>query len=158
MKTILIALLLLSFVPANARSQSPSANSVRVTVENFARAETDNYLALNAKEAGVGKINHRREPASIDNQTVIQLNRDTLYSFGVFDLNAGPVTVTLPNAGKRFMSLQIINEDHHVPFVAYDHDPHTLTETNVGTRYVMVAIRTLVDPNDPKDLNEVHKL
>jgi hypothetical protein len=119
MKTILIALLLLSFVPANARSQSPSANSVRVTVENFARAETDNYLALNAKEAGVGKINHRREPASIDNQTVIRLNRDTLYSFGVFDLNAGPVTVTLPNAGKRFMSLQIINEDHHVPFVAY---------------------------------------
>jgi hypothetical protein len=70
----------------------------------------------------------------------------------------GPVTVTLPNAGKRFMSLQIINEDHYVPFVAYDHDPHTLTETNVGTRYVMVAIRTLVDPNDPKDLNEVHKL
>jgi hypothetical protein len=46
-------------VPANARSQSPSANSVRVTVENFARAETDNYLALNAKEAGVGKINSR---------------------------------------------------------------------------------------------------
>ena len=112
----------------------------------------------NAKEAGLGKLSHRREPASIDNQTVIRLNRDTLYSFGVFDLAAGQVTVTLPEAGKRFMSLQIINEDHYVPFVAYDHKPHTLTEKNVGTRYVMVAIRTLVDPNDPKDLEEVHKL
>ena len=52
--------------------------------------------------------------ASIDHQTIIRLNRDTLYSVGVFDLAAGPVTVTLPDADKRFMSLQIINEDHYV--------------------------------------------
>ena len=56
------------------------------------------------------------------------------------------------------MSLMIVNEDHYVPFVAYDTKPHTLTEQNVGTRYVLVAIRTLVNPNDPKDLDEVHKL
>jgi hypothetical protein len=86
------------------------------------------------------------------------LNRDTLYSFGVFDLAAAPVTITLPDAGKRFMSLMIINEDHYVALVAYDTKPHTLTQQNVGTRYVLVAIRTLVDPNDPKDLDEVHKL
>jgi hypothetical protein len=130
-----------------------------VTVDNFTRAETDHYLALNAKEAGgVGKFHHSREPASIDNQTVIRLNRDTLYSFAVFDLAAGPVTITLPDAGKRFMSLMIINEDHYVQFVAYDTKPHTLTEQNVGTRYALAAVRTLVDPNDPKDLDAVHKL
>jgi len=33
------------------------------------------------------------------------------------DLNGGPVTITLPDAGKRFMSMQIINEDHYVPEV-----------------------------------------
>ncbi|MGE0037251.1 MAG: DUF1254 domain-containing protein [Xanthobacteraceae bacterium] len=158
MKNIMIASLCLAVLPAKAGAQTSAGNAVPVTVANFARAESDHYLAVNAKEAGLGKLSHRREPASIDNQTVIRLNRDTLYSFGVFDLAAGPVTVTLPNAGKRFMSLQIINEDHYVPFVAYDHKPHTLTEKNVGTRYVMVAIRTLVDPNDPKDLDEVHKL
>jgi hypothetical protein len=134
-------------------------NTVPVTVDNFARAESDNYFAVNAKVAGgLGKMAHHREPASIDEQTVIRLNRDTLYSFGVFDLAAAPVTVTLPDAGKRFMSLQIINEDHYVPFVAYDHEPHTLTQDSIGTRYVMVAVRTLVDPNDPKDLDEVHRL
>jgi hypothetical protein len=157
MKKAVVASLVVIFLPAVARAQSPSPNTVPVTVENFNRAESDNYLATNAK-AGLGKLNHNREPASIDNQTVIRLNRDTLYSFGVFDLAAGPATVTLPDAGKRFMSLQIINEDHYVPFVAYDHRPHTLTEKNVGSRYVMVAIRTLVDPNDPKDFDEVHKL
>jgi hypothetical protein len=154
----IVASLGLIFSPGAVHAQSPPTTEVPVTVDNFARAESDNYLAINAREAGIGKLGHRREPASIDHQTVIRLNRDTLYSFGVFDLAAGLVTVTLPDAGKRFMSLQTINEDHYVPFVAYDHEPHTLTEKDVGTRYVMVAIRTLVDPNDPKDLEEVHKL
>jgi hypothetical protein len=131
--------------------------AVPVTVDNFPRAETDNYLAVNAKDAGLGKLSHRREPAAIDHQTVIRLNRDTLYSFGVFDLKAGPVTVALPDTGKRFMSLQVINEDHYVPLVAYDHKPHVLTEKSVGTRYMMIAIRTLADANDPKDLAQAHQ-
>ena len=59
------------------------------------------------KDGGLGKFVHRREPAAIDNQTVIRLNRDTLYSAAVFDLDAGPVTITLPDAGQRFMSMQV---------------------------------------------------
>ncbi len=161
MKASLAAAALMTFVVTGyaAFAQSPAGNAVPVTIDNFARAESDNYFAANAKQAGgIGRLHFFREPASIDNQTVVRLNRDTLYSFAVFDLAASPVTITLPDAGKRFMSLQIINEDHYVPFVAYDHAPHTLTEENVGTRYVMVAIRTLVDPNDPQDLEAVHKL
>ncbi|HEV7328822.1 MAG TPA: DUF1254 domain-containing protein [Bosea sp. (in: a-proteobacteria)] len=135
------------------------AQSVPVTVDSFTRAETDRYFAANAKEAGgLGKFHHAREPASIDNQTVIRLNRDTLYSFAVFDLAAGPATVTLPDAGKRFMSMMIADQDHYVPFVAYDTKPRTLTQKGIGTRYAFVAIRTLVDPSDPKDLAAVHKL
>ena len=133
-------------------------NTVPVTVDNFARAESDLYMSNSVKEAGLGKLFHRREPASIDNQIVIRLNRDTLYSSGVFDLDAGPVTVTMPDAGKRFMSLQIINEDHYVPGVYYGAGTHTFTRQSVGTRYVLIAIRTLVDPNDPKDLEKVHAL
>jgi hypothetical protein len=134
-------------------------NAVPLTVDKFVRAETDHYLALNAKQAGgLGKLHHSREPASIDNQTVIRMNRDTLYSFAVFDLAAGPVTITLPNSGKRFMSLMILNEDHYVQSVSYDSKPHTLTQKDIGTRYVLAAVRTLVNPNDPKDLDAVHKL
>jgi hypothetical protein len=39
------------------------------------------------------------------------MNRDTLYSSGVFDLDAAPITITLPDAGKRFMSTQVISQD-----------------------------------------------
>ena len=59
---------------------------------------------------------------------MIRLNRDTLYSSAVFDLDAGPVTITLPDAGKRFMSMQVINEDHYVPEVVYGKGSYTLDE------------------------------
>ena len=110
------------------------------------------------KEGGLGKLYHRREPAAIDNQTVIRLNRDTLYSSAVFDLDAGPVTISLPDAGKRFMSMQVINQDHYVPGVVYGAGSYTFDKDKVGTRYALFAIRTLVDPADPKDVEQVHAL
>ena len=95
----------------------PRAPLIPVTPDNFVRAESDLYFGNLVKEGGVGKLFHRREPAAIDNQTVIRLNRDTLYSSAVFDLDAGPVTITLPDAGKRFMSMQVIDEDEYTPLV-----------------------------------------
>jgi Protein of unknown function (DUF1254) len=50
-------------------------------------------------------LSHRDLP--VENTGVLP-NRDTFYSFAVFDLDAGPVTITLPDAGKRFMSLMVI--------------------------------------------------
>jgi hypothetical protein len=89
---------------------------------------------------------------------VVRSNRNTLYSAGVFDLDAGPLTITLPDPGGRFMSMQVITEDHYVPAVFYGRGEHTLTRDDIGTRHVMVAIRTLVNPNDDADLDEVHAL
>jgi len=66
---------------------------------------------------GFGKFAHLRAPMPIDQQSVIRPNRDTLYSSAVFDLNAGPVAITLPNSVKRFMSMQIIDEDQYTPAV-----------------------------------------
>jgi hypothetical protein len=141
----------------DARAQSPARDAIPVNVYNFIRAESDTYAANIVKDGGFGKLVHRREPAAIDNQTVIRLSRDTLYTSGVFDLEEAPVTISLPDAGNRFMSLQAINEDHYnVTF--YGMKPHTFTRNEVGTRYLIVAIRTLVDPTDPEDVEIVHAL
>jgi hypothetical protein len=56
------------------------------------------------------------------------------------------------------MAMQVIDEDHYVPEVVYGAGTHTHTREKIGTRYVMLGIRTLVDPNDPKDLEQVHHL
>jgi len=152
------ASVLLTAASAVALAQAPTGKSVPVTVDNFARAESDLYMGRTVKDGGLGQFTHNRTPTEIDKQNVIRMNRDTLYSAGVFDLDAGPVTITLPNAGKRFMSLQAISEDHYVPVVMYGSKPVTLSRENVGTRYVLAAVRTLVDPSDAKDLQEVHAL
>ena len=153
-KTMLYIALALTAANA-AQAQSPS---IPVTVDNFPRAESDLYMGNAVKDGSFGKFHHNRTPAEIDRQLVIRMNRDTLYSAAVFDLDAGPVTVTMPDAGKRFMSMQLIDEDHYVPAVYYGPGSHTLSRDQVGTRYVMVAVRTLVDPADPKDLDQVHAL
>lgn len=132
--------------------------AIPVTADNFVRAESDLYFGSVAKKYGFGKLGHDRQPASIDDQTVIRLNRDTLYSAGVFDLDAGPVTITLPEAGKRFMSMQVISEDHYTPMVTYGAGNHMLTRDQIGTRYVLTAFRMLVDPGNPKDVEQAHAL
>jgi len=140
-----------------APNQSVSS-PVPVTADNFARAESDLYFANVVGRDGFGKFMHIRLPTPLDHQDVIRMNRDTLYSGAVFDLDAGPVTITLPDAGKRFMSMQVINEDEYTIMVVYGKGSHTLTKDNIGTRYVLTAIRTLVDPSNSADIEEVHKL
>ncbi len=131
----------------------------RVNVDNFKRAETDTYFAKFVKDAGgLAKFNHARQPASVDHQTVIRMNRDTLYSSAVVDLDAGPATVTLPDAGKRFMALQVIDEDHYTPTVVYEAGKYTFTKQQIGTRYVLFLVRTFADPNSAGDLKAVHAL
>src|SRR6185369_12206238 len=153
-RALLGCLLLVGITAAYAQAPQP------VTVDNFVRAESDLYFGRILEDSGgaLGKFNHRREVASVDHQTVIRLNRDTMYSSAVFDLDAGPVTITLPDAGKRFRSMQVISEDHYVPEVSYESGPHVLDKAKAGTRYAVVGIRTLVDPANPEDVKEVHAL
>jgi hypothetical protein len=140
---------------ASARSRT---DLIPVTEANFTRAESHLYFGNSLKGGGAGKFHHFREVMSIDNQTVIRANRDTLYSSGVFDLEAGPVTVTLPDSGGRFMSMIAIDEDEYALETVYAPGQFTYTKEQVGTRYVMLGLRTFVDPNDPKDVEKVHAL
>lgn len=154
-----------SAMPATTTSQARPTRvngerdrTLLVTPENFVRAETDRYFAAVVANGGFGRFDHTREPAPLDKQTVIRLNRDTLYSAAVFDLDAGPVTITMPDGGRRFISLQVIDQDQYTYGVFYDPGPYTLTRTGVGTRYVLAAVRILVDPSDPNDMRQVHAL
>src|ERR1700712_2509698 len=131
---------------------------VKVTVDNFVRAESDTYFRNVVHDGGWTRFHHVREPSPIDHQSVVRLNRDTLYSSVVVDLDAGPVAVTLPDAGERFMSLAAINEDHYVLSVVYEAGTYTYTRSDVGSRYVVFAVRTLVDPANSDDLEQVHTL
>ncbi|MFE8603891.1 DUF1214 domain-containing protein [Archangium violaceum] len=134
--------------------------SIHVNVDNFARAETDHMFSdLQRDAGGVNTFLHNRvfEAIKGDKQTVIRLNRDTLYSFAVVDISEG-ATLLLPDAGDRYLSAMIVNEDHYVNEIYHEAKSYPLTKELFGTDYVFVAVRILVDPNNPSDLEQVNKL
>src|SRR6476660_8700823 len=139
-------------------SAAQDGKPVPVAVENFVRSETDLAFAKVVKGDGFGKFNHGRELSPLDKQLVARQNRDTLYSTAVFDMDAGDVTITLPDAGKRFMTLITIDEDHYVLEVVYGAGRHTYSRDKAGTRDLFAAVRILVDPADPVDVQAAHKL
>ncbi len=146
------ALLLSCLVSTAANSGEP------VNVLNYIRAESDmQFTAYAAKAGGVGKMLHVREPYSVENQTTIRGNRDTLYSAGVFDLSE-PVTLNKPESPSRFQSMLVISQDHYNPVLKHGGGEVILTLDNVRTRYAMVLFRTFCDPNSPADMKQAHAL
>jgi len=142
----------------NSTARPAAAPTVKVTLGNFVRAETDTYFGKMVAAGGLGRFDHKRELTPIDAQAVVRSNRDTLYSTGVFDLDAGPVIVTMPDAGGRFMSLLAIDQDHYVLGTCYDAGPHVFARHGAGTRYIFLLVRAFIDPEDPADVAAVHAL
>ena len=129
--------------------------AVRVDVDNFVRAETDRMLAaLQADAGGVNVFMHNREPTSIEGQTVIRMNRDTLYSFAIADISEG-ATVTVPEGGDRYLSVMVVNQDHYINRLFHDPGEYDLSVAEFDTPWVLVAVRVLVDPANPADIADV---
>jgi hypothetical protein len=145
-----ISILFLLPAPAHA------AESERVTVDNFVRAESDHMIRANMKGFNLGfdKFTHLRKPTTPDNQPTIRMNQDTLYSSMALDLSK-PVKITLPEVGGRYMSMLVVSQDH---YMIAESEPGTyeLTEDSVGTRFALVTIRTFYDAGDPDDLAKAH--
>ncbi len=141
-----------------ASGETASRPTVLVTIDNYNRAQTDVYFSLITKGGGFGKFMHARDLAPIDQRGIVRPNRDTLYSMAVFDLDAGPVTLTLPDPGRRFMAMQVISEDQYTKAVYYGAGSHTLTRKIIGTRYAVVVFRVLVDFRNKDELRQLHSL
>src|SRR5712672_2797900 len=154
----ILAAMSLVMASSVASAQTPTSQAELVTVENYNRAQTDVYFAGVAKNGGFGKFRHGRELAPPAQQGIVRPNRDTLYSFAIVDLDAGPVTITLPDARKRFMGMQVVNQDQYTPATYYGAGTHTLTREMVGTRYAIVVVRFFVDFSNEEDVRQVYAL
>lgn len=148
-----LAISMLSILPVTASV----ADTKQVTVDNFVRAESDHMIRSNMKAfgAGFGEFTHLRKPTTPDNQPVIRMNQDTLYSGTVLDLSK-PVKITLPEVGGRYMSMHVVSQDHYM-LVESEPGTYTLTEETVGTQFALVTIRTFYNVGDSDDLPQAHK-
>ena len=104
--------------------------SVPVTVLNFVRAETDMTMDRYVKLGAFGRFLHIQRPTPLDAQDIIRMNRDTQYSFGVFDLTE-PVTIIKPESGPRMMSLSTSSQDHSISQAIYEAGEFTFTQEDI---------------------------
>ena len=132
--------------------------SIAVSVDNFARAESDRMFASFVTDAGgVNQLLHHRAPTPVDHQPVIRMNRDTLYSAAVVDISEG-ATLTIPDGGERYISVMVVDQDHYTNRVFHAPGRYTLTTDKFDTPWVAVATRVLVDPADDSDVAAVNAL
>ena len=111
-----------------------------------------------AAAAGSSNVwNHYRIPTPIDQQTVIRMNRDTLYSASIIDVSEG-ATITIPESGGRYTSIMLVNQNHYINRVLHEAGTYELTAEDLGSDYVCAAARILVNPEDPADVAEVNRL
>jgi len=96
-----------------------------VTVDNFVQAETARMMSGLQAGGGINQFHHLRTPTPLDQQTVVRMNRDTLYSFTVVDLADGAV-LTIPDSGDRYLSVAVVNQDHYGNAVVHGAGDHHL--------------------------------
>jgi len=128
-----------------------AADAPEVTIQNYVRAETDLQMRTYVENMDAfGKFAHVREAYDVTSKDTVRPNRDTIYSWSVFDVTS-PLTIGLPDPGDRYQSLMIVSQDHSI-WAEYGPKDVLLDEETVGTRYVLLLVRTFLDPNDEEDV------
>ena len=150
-------------LPAFAQTPAPISTpgkvetGIKVTPETYIHAETDRTFNNTIKLAGgVNRLFHFRSVTPLDKQTVVRMNRDTLYSAAIVDTSKG-ATITVPKMPDgRYFSVMMVDNDHYNPGVIYDAGTHKLPE---DTKYLGLIVRIQVlNPTDPEDVKLVNSL
>ncbi|MEM8574324.1 MAG: DUF1214 domain-containing protein [Pseudomonadota bacterium] len=157
MKNLLVRLSVIAAASIGGAALAQNTNQL-VTPQNYIRAEVDFSFADFQKNAG-GKVNeffYITQPTPLDKQTVVRMNRDTLYAGAVVDTEGG-ATVTIPEfPDDRYFSVYVIDNDHYAPKVFYEPGTHKISD---DTKYVALVQRIqLKNPADEKDVSLVNEL
>ncbi len=134
---------------------SDSSELIPVTLENYEVAESDLAFYNITKLVGTNQFFHfPLGEFDLNNQTVVRMNQDTVYSAAIVNTSAG-ATITLPETDGRYMSVMLVQNDHYIDQVFKTPGEHVIES---DTDFVMIAIRIRVNKNDPDDKAKVQAL
>ena len=146
------------------KTEKSTQKTTKVTDENYALAETQviftdyvNKIAKLTGTNGTGVFLHNPKGANPKDKTVMRINFDTIYSFVVLDLTE-PATLVMPETNGRYQSAWFITEEHFNPMALSKPGTYTVTQKEMGSRYIMIAIRTQANVEDPKDMKIANAL
>lgn len=150
-----LALLILIFANSLAYAEQ---STIEVNVLNYVEAKTTiHFDAVIARAGGVNRWGHVREPIPLDQQRSRRMNRDTLYSSVVIDISQGAI-FSMPDAGDRYMSATVINEDHYINKIFHGAGSFSLNVEDFDTPHVLLTVRILANSEDPNDIAIANQL
>ena len=144
LNSLLTATLLLTTVATlNAQTKIETKPTI-VTEANYAQAYTNlRFAAIQNKAGGVNKLLEMPVPSSDpEKQFVVRMNRDTFYSVGIVDLSKGDVYVNIPNKSDRYVTMQVVDENHETWPMVYGAGRH---KVEAKTNYAFIVVRALDD-------------
>ena len=135
-----------------------------LTDENFGLAESQMIfakyvkdIAAKTKTNGVGVFMHNKKAANPKDKTVVRINFDTQYSIAILDLTE-EATLTMPETNGRYQSAWFITDEHYNPMAINKPGTYIIKQEDMGSRYIMLVIRTQVNMTDSEDLAKVSAL
>jgi hypothetical protein len=82
-----------------------------MTPEVFIRSESLHFMKGMAAREGINNFYHFTSLAKAEDRWVVSPNNDVVYSIAIVDASKG-FTLTLPKTGDRFITAQIVTEEH----------------------------------------------
>ncbi|WP_068547589.1 DUF1214 domain-containing protein [Thalassotalea crassostreae] len=145
-KLILASVIGLSFLSVSANASEDVTSSLKdfysdngtiATMDNYPTLETARQMVKNQDIAGVNNIRHKRVLTPTDEQPVVRMNRDTFYSFATVDVSKGAY-IQMPKIPEgKYMSVEVITEDHRIQPMFYGEGKFNLT-THTGNHVALV--------------------
>lgn len=164
MKFKFLILIVIASIMISCSSGGEKEFYTQVTDENYALAETQviftDYMKRIASASGTngtGVFLHVREASDPHDKTVVRINVDTRYSMCLLGLSHDAV-LTMPETNGRYQTAWFVTEDHYNPMAITAPGTYTLTEKAMGSRYVLMIIRTQVNMKDEADMALVTEL
>jgi len=111
-----------------------------MTPKEYIEAESRAFMADFIDRVGVNKFYHFPGLSTAEDKFVVSPNNDTIYSVATVNAENG-FTLTLPEVGDRFLSAQVITENHMTPFYVYGGGSYSFDADQLETDYVVVGVR-----------------
>lgn len=120
---------------------------IGMTPAQYINSESRAFMADFLERAGINAFHHFVGLTKAADKWVVSPNNDTIYSLAIANAREG-FTLELPEVGDRFLSTQIITEDHMTPFYIYGGGTHEFSAEQLQTDFVVVGVRMGTDGTD----------
>lgn len=128
----------------NSSNWSTDPRAYGMSPREYIQAESRAFFADFMSRTSVNTFFHFSGLTKAADRWVVSPNNDTIYSIATVNARNG-FTLKLPEVGERFISAQIITENHMTPYYLYGGGTYEFSADDFDTDFVAVGIRMGTD-------------